>query len=224
MKNELLILHLEATFWGSHCKHQALVYDILPSTAAVFSYAIGSRKLSANEQFFCWCSSVVRLLQTTQIISDICFIADHVAYASSNKAKIVWLETELFFFLFYPGWMRLMFACVLGQLLLQSYWYPNLSEGADHVGGQLRGAKSAPSVAWLNLVEFGGRCRKAMLGVCSRGSTCQQTHSSLSGTVLETLSLSEGALFIYAQLSSDAVSALRKVLSLIHISEPTRPP
>ena len=28
---------------------QTLVYDILPSTTAVFSYAIGSRKLSANE-------------------------------------------------------------------------------------------------------------------------------------------------------------------------------
>ena len=34
------------------CKLQALVYDILPSTTAVFSYAIGSTKLSANEQFF----------------------------------------------------------------------------------------------------------------------------------------------------------------------------
>ena len=33
-------------------KLQALVYDIHPSTTAVFSYAIGSRKLSANEQFF----------------------------------------------------------------------------------------------------------------------------------------------------------------------------
>ena len=32
-------------------KLQALVYDILPSTTAVFSYAKGSRKLSANEQF-----------------------------------------------------------------------------------------------------------------------------------------------------------------------------
>ena len=30
---------------------QALVYDILPSTTAVFSYAIGSRKLLANDQF-----------------------------------------------------------------------------------------------------------------------------------------------------------------------------
>ena len=33
-----------------HTKLQALVYDILPSTTAVFSYAIGSRKLSANGQ------------------------------------------------------------------------------------------------------------------------------------------------------------------------------
>ena len=33
-------------------KLQALVYDILPSTTAVFSYANGSRKLSANEQVF----------------------------------------------------------------------------------------------------------------------------------------------------------------------------
>ena len=32
---------------------QALVYDIVLSTTAVFSYSIGSRKLSANEQFFC---------------------------------------------------------------------------------------------------------------------------------------------------------------------------
>ena len=33
-------------------KLQALVYDILPSTTVVFSYAIGSRKLSGKEQFF----------------------------------------------------------------------------------------------------------------------------------------------------------------------------
>ena len=47
-------------------KLQALVYDILPSTTAVFSYAIGSRKLSANEQFFVGAQTVVSLLQTTQ--------------------------------------------------------------------------------------------------------------------------------------------------------------
>ena len=66
-----------------------LVYDILPSTTAVFSYAIGSRKLSANEHFFGGALTVVGLLQTTQIISDVCFITDHVAYTSSNKTKIV---------------------------------------------------------------------------------------------------------------------------------------
>ena len=71
------------------CKLQALVYDILPSTTAVFSYAIGSRKLSANKQFFVGAQTVVGLLQTTQMISDICFITDQVAYASSNKTRIV---------------------------------------------------------------------------------------------------------------------------------------
>ena len=70
-------------------KLQALVYDILPSTTAIFSYIIGSRKLSANEQFFVGAQTLVSLLQTTQIISDVCFITDHVAYASSNKIKIV---------------------------------------------------------------------------------------------------------------------------------------
>ena len=70
-------------------KLQALVYDILPSTTAVFSYAIGSRKLSANEQFFVGAQAVVRLLQTTQITSDVCFLTDYGAYASSNKTKIL---------------------------------------------------------------------------------------------------------------------------------------
>ena len=74
---------------GNLPKHQALVYDILPSTTAAFSYAIGSRKLSANEQFFVRAQTVVSLLQTTQIISGVYFITDHVAYATSNKTKIV---------------------------------------------------------------------------------------------------------------------------------------
>ena len=45
-------------------KLQALVFDILPSTTAVFSYAIGPRTWnSANEQFFVG----------AQIIPDVCF-------------------------------------------------------------------------------------------------------------------------------------------------------
>ena len=54
---------------------QALVYDILPSTAAVFSYATGSRKSLANEQIFVGAQTVVRLLQTTQIKQGVSFIA-----------------------------------------------------------------------------------------------------------------------------------------------------
>ena len=38
------------------------------------SYAIGPSKLSANEQFFVGAQTVVSLLQTTQIISGICFM------------------------------------------------------------------------------------------------------------------------------------------------------
>ena len=79
-------------------KLQTLVYDILPSTTtAVFSYALGSRKLPANEQCFAGAQTVVSLLQTTQIISVVCLCC-HVTYANSNKTKIVWIEAELSFF------------------------------------------------------------------------------------------------------------------------------
>ena len=43
-------------------KLQAPVYDVLPSATAVFSYAVGSRKLSANEQFFVGAQTVVILV------------------------------------------------------------------------------------------------------------------------------------------------------------------
>ena len=85
-------------------KLQALVYDTLPSSTAVFSNAIGSRKLSANEQFFVGAQVVLSLLQTTQITSGISFTTDRGAYAGSNKTKKVSNETELFlFFSFLPG-------------------------------------------------------------------------------------------------------------------------
>ena len=73
-----------------HPKLQALVYDILPSTTAVFSYAIGPRKLSANEQFFVsGAQTVVSLLQTTQIKQGVSFIAANKVYTSTNKTTIV---------------------------------------------------------------------------------------------------------------------------------------
>ena len=70
-------------------KLQALVYDILPSTTAVFSYAIGSRKLSANEQFFVGAQTVVSLLQTSQIKQGVSFIAANKVYTSTNKITIL---------------------------------------------------------------------------------------------------------------------------------------
>ena len=100
----------DSCLWDStDSKLQALVYDILPSTTAVFSYAIGPRKLSANEQFFVGAQTVVGLLQTTRIIPDVCFITDHVATPAQIKPQS--FESRQNFF--YPGWMRLMFTCML---------------------------------------------------------------------------------------------------------------
>ena len=101
-------------------KHQALVYDILLSTAAVFSYAIGPRKLSANEQFFVGAQTVVSLLQTTEIISDVCFITDHVAYASSNKNHNR-LNRDGTLFFTRGGCASCLRACLDARLVLQSY-------------------------------------------------------------------------------------------------------
>ena len=81
-------------------KLQALVYDILPSTTAVFSYAIGPRKLSANEQFFVGTQTVVSLLQTTHIISDVCFILPCCLRQLKSKPKSFEMRRN---FLFIPG-------------------------------------------------------------------------------------------------------------------------
>ena len=63
-------------------------------------------------------------------------------------------------------------------------------------------------------------CRKPVLGVCSFSTLW----ASLSGTFLQTLArtgyATDEALFISAQLSTDAVSALRKVWVLITLRAP----
>ena len=108
-------------------KLQALVY-ILLSTTAVFSYAIGPRKLSANEQFFVGAQTVVSLLQTTQIISDVCFITDHVQIKpksfESRRNSFPLLFFNIFFFFFFftrGGCISCLRACFGARLLLQSY-------------------------------------------------------------------------------------------------------
>ena len=75
------------------------------------------------------------------------FKTEHVAYTSTKKTKIIWIE------------MR---TCVLGHYvaLTQSSWYPNLSEGADHVSRQLcrdRVPLQWCNQFWLSLEEGAGK-------------------------------------------------------------------
>ena len=96
------------------------------------------------------------------------------------------------------------------RLLLLSYQYPNLSGGADRVCGQLRGDKECP---------FSGVTKSGSL----EEGAGKLVHSHTPSTAFRHLPpnsarfsyATEGALFISAQLSSDAVSALRKVWVLI---------
>jgi len=117
---------------------QALVYDILPS--AVFSYGIGSRKQCQLTSSFFYlflffiflvgAKAVVSLLQTTQLISDVCFTTDHrVAYARSNKTKTHLNRNGT---LFVQG-VDAPHVYVGTRLFPQYYECPNLSEGADRV-------------------------------------------------------------------------------------------
>ena len=57
-----------------------------------------------------------------------------------------------------------MFTCVLGRLVASTVFHPNLSEGADRVGGQLRGDKECPfsgvttsGRVWRKVPESGAR-------------------------------------------------------------------
>ena len=92
-------------------------FDILPSTTAVFSYATGSRKLSANEQFFVGVQTVVSLLQTTQIISDACFILAMLFTPAQIKPKsFEWRRNTFFFFLMFSCSCACLGARCLGPL------------------------------------------------------------------------------------------------------------
>ena len=57
------------------------------------------------------------------------------------------------FFFTWGGCASCLCACLGARLLPQSYQYPNLSEGTDRIGGQLRGDKECP----LNGVTKSGR-------------------------------------------------------------------
>ena len=116
---------------------QALVYDTLPSTTAVFNYATGSRKLSANGQFFV---GVVSLLQTTQIISDVCLITDHDDYAiSPNFFFLSFLRGEDASIVYVRAWALVSFHNLISTQNFQRALIASLDSCAE--------IKSAPSVA-----------------------------------------------------------------------------
>ena len=70
---------------SSNCKHWLTTSFLQPLPYLVTEICQLTRSF-----YFIGDQTVVSLLQTTQIISDVCFITGHVAYASSDsKTKIV---------------------------------------------------------------------------------------------------------------------------------------
>ena len=113
--------------WAGHtlrrAKLQALVYDIRPpsTTTAVFSYAIGSKKLSANELFFVDAQTAVSLLQTTQIKQGVSFIAAIKVYTSAKKSKKNQQKSVSFSTPAKQGSSVLIFAWLCSSTFLQFY-------------------------------------------------------------------------------------------------------
>ena len=102
---------------------------------------------------------------------------------------------------FESRWTLCLHACLGAKLFPQSYQYPNPSEGADRVGGQLRGDKECPfsgviksGRVWRQVPESDARSVDITM---QRGGErprariiihCRPTlPASLSGTFLQTL-------------------------------------
>ena len=127
-------------------RYVASIFSLIPQTPSTDlwypvsspcrNYWLSHRfpKTPANGQFFADAKGAIGFLQTTQIISGVLLciyfmhiiIAAHGAYASTDKTKIVWIETELFFFFFFSSFFLLLlfftqngrtsiFACVRGR-------------------------------------------------------------------------------------------------------------
>ena len=145
---------------------QALVCDILPSTTAVFSYAIGPRKLSANEQVFFlnnfyWCSNISKFVTNNSNYIRRLFYVAMLLTPAQIKPKSFESRRNFFFFKSGVDESHVYVTCVLGRYVASTVLsvpklqgaekrysvcdqYPNLSEGPDRVGGQLHGDKEWP--------------------------------------------------------------------------------
>ena len=80
-------------------------------------------------------------------------------------------------------------ACLGARLLPQSYQYPNLSEGADRVGGQMRGDRECPfsdvtksGRVWRKEPENGARSVGQLL-THVRHVVCPDCHVTLALSV-----------------------------------------
>ena len=94
-----------------------LTGKLLTMSYNILSPATGLRKpcCQQNDSFLLLVGFLVLrqqdvCVQITQIVSGVSYITVHIAYAVTNKIKIVWIEMEL---IFYPRRTRLMFMCVL---------------------------------------------------------------------------------------------------------------
>ena len=94
---------------------------------------------------------------------------------------------ESFFVLFFTRveYVSCLRVCLGARLLPQSYQYPNLSEGADRVGGQLRGDKECPhtpSIAFRHLPPNSARFSYATLYLRAAAQRRGQRPPKGSGT------------------------------------------
>ena len=74
----------ERTGFVTNSKHWFTTFFLQPLSYLVTP--LGPENCQLTSSFLL---PVISLLQTTQIISHVCFITDHVPYTSSNKTKIV---------------------------------------------------------------------------------------------------------------------------------------
>ena len=78
-------------------------------------------------------------------------------------------------------------ACLGARLLPQSYQYPNLSEGAGHISGQLHGDKECSCVVTKSgsLEESAGERCSECVSNSVRTASCVQSHASRSVLMLK---------------------------------------
>ena len=169
----------------SETKLQALVYGILPSTTAVFRYAIGSRKLMSSF-LLVFTETVVSLssqLQLKQLklyrVKRLFKLCCHVAYASSNKTKMVSVNRDDFFILFLRVRLGRYWDCFHSKLLIPAKPAFRRREGADT---ELRGYKECPFSRVSGVTKSTGNLEEVAGKRCSE---CGAKHLSVQPEILQ---------------------------------------